>query len=58
MKEGVSFELYNLVKDAMEATNLAKDPEHQARLKQMQTGLATWQLSVTRSLNGKDYKER
>jgi hypothetical protein len=38
----------------MEATDLAKTPEHKARLRQMQTGLANWQLSVTRSLNGKD----
>jgi len=57
-KEGVSFELYNLVKDPMEATDLAKNLEHKARLEQMQTGLANWQRSVTRSLNGKDYKKR
>ena len=56
-KEGVNFELYNLVDDPMEATDLAKNPEHEARVKQMQTGLANWQLSVTRSLNGKDYEE-
>ena len=55
-KEGVSFELYNLLEDPLEATDLAKTPEHEARLKQMQTGLAHWQLSVTRSLNGKDYE--
>jgi arylsulfatase A-like enzyme len=56
-KESVSFELYHLVEDPMEATDLAKNPEHEARLKQLQTGLANWQLSVTRSLNGKDYEE-
>ena len=43
---------------AMEANNLASNPEHKARLTQMQTGLANWQLSVTRSLNGKDYEKR
>ena len=42
----------------METTDLAKTPEHEARLKQMQTDLANWQLSVTRSLNGKDYEKR
>jgi len=57
-KKDVSFELYDLVKDPMEGTNLAKTIEHQARIKQMQTGLANWQLSVTRSLNGKDYEKR
>jgi len=57
-KEGVSFELYNLVEDPMEANDLAKNPGHEARLKQMQTDLANWQLSVTRSLNGKDYEKR
>jgi arylsulfatase A-like enzyme len=57
-RDGVSFALYNLGKDPMETTNLAKTPEHEARLMQMQTGLANWQLSVTRSLNGKDYEKR
>ena len=56
--EGVSFELFDLVKDPMEATNLAETLEHKARIQQMQTDLANWQLSVTRSLNGKDYKKR
>ena len=42
----------------MEATNLAKSPEYEARLIQMQTDLVNWQLSVTRSLNGKDYQKR
>ena len=50
----VSFELYNLVEDPMEATDLAELPEHEARVGQMRIGLADWQLSVTRSLNGKD----
>ena len=38
--------------------DLATTPEHGARLKHMQAGLANWQLSVTRSLNGQDYKKR
>ncbi len=42
----------------MEANDLAKSPEFEARLQQMQTGLETWQLSVTRSLKGKDYEKR
>jgi arylsulfatase A-like enzyme len=54
-KDDVSFELYNLVEDPLEATDLAQDPKHTARLQQMQNELAEWQLSVTRSLNGKDY---
>ena len=54
-KESVSFEVYNLVDDPMEATDLAKNSEYEERLHQMQTDLAYWQLSVTRSLNGKDY---
>ncbi len=54
----VRFELYNLAEDPMEVTDLAKVPEHEALLKQMQTALANWQLSVTRSLNGEDYAKR
>ena len=57
-KKGVSFELYNLVEDPMETTDRATTPEHRARFKHMQAGLANWQLSVTLSLNGKDYKKR
>jgi len=57
-KKGVSFELYNLVEDPMETSDLSASPEQTARLKQMQADLETWQLSVTRSLNGKDYEER
>ena len=57
-KKDVRFELYNLVEDPMEAANLAEAIDHKARIEQMQTDLANWQLSVTRSLNGKDYKKR
>jgi arylsulfatase A-like enzyme len=56
-KEGVRFELYQLVDDPMEARDLAAYPEHEARVKRMRAELEEWQLSVTRSLNGEDYKQ-
>ncbi len=51
----MTFELYNLVVDPMEATDVSMDPTHRQRLGTMKRGLAKWQLSVTRSLNGEDY---
>ncbi len=56
-KNEIRFELYNLAEDPMETQNLVGTPEQEARLRQMQTGLEAWQLSVTRSLNGKDYEQ-
>jgi len=41
----------------MEDKDLSKNPENRERLKTMQQALAKWQLSVTRSLNGDDYKK-
>ncbi len=40
----------------MEAKDLSKNPEQSERLQRMQGELAEWQLSVTRSLNGEDYR--
>lgn len=49
-------ELYHLIDDPMEATDLAKDPAHQERRERMRQELDAWMRSVIRSLNGKDYK--
>ena len=48
------FELYNLAKDPMETTD--QKANQPARLKTMTTALEIWQKSVTKSLNGKDYR--
>lgn len=56
-KKDVSFELYDLEKDPMEKTNLIEDAKLQPQITRMKSELAKWQLSVTRSLNGKDYGE-
>lgn len=57
MKRGeVVIELYHLENDPMEKTNLAdKEPE---RVKQMLKQLESWQISVLKSWEGKDYPER
>ncbi len=53
-KQGkVTWELYNLVADPNEATDV-KDANAD-RLKKMQASLTEWLVSVVRSLNGKDY---
>jgi arylsulfatase A-like enzyme len=53
-KEGVTFELYDLLKDPSEKTDLAKDkPEVVAKMK---AELEVWQDSVLRSLRLEDYK--
>ncbi|NOX98912.1 MAG: N-acetylgalactosamine 6-sulfate sulfatase, partial [Verrucomicrobia bacterium] len=52
----VVFELYNLETHPMEDKDLSGNPEQAERLKLMKQELAKWQLSVMRSLNGKDYK--
>jgi arylsulfatase A-like enzyme len=59
-KEGkeVTYELYNLESHPMEDKDLSTDPEHRERIQTMQRELAMWQLSVTRSLNGKDYSNK
>ncbi len=53
----VTFELYNLETHPMEDKDLSQNPAHGERLQTMQRELAEWQLSVTRSLNGKDYSK-
>jgi len=55
---GKKFELYNLVDDPMEETDLSKDPKHNNRFERMKKELDAWMRSVVRSLNGKDYKQR
>ncbi len=54
-KKAVTFELYNLETHPMEDKDLSANPEHSDRLESMKKELAKWQLSVIRSLNGKDY---
>jgi len=49
----VTFELYNLVTDPMEETDLLS--QEATRVKVMTRQLEAWLLSVTQSLNGKDY---
>jgi arylsulfatase A-like enzyme len=52
-KKKTTWELYNLEEDPMETTNLApEDPDHLSDLK---SKLTTWQKSVLRSHEGKDY---
>ena len=46
-------ELYHLLADPYEASNLATS--HTKRVSRMLTDLESWQISVMRSLNGKDY---
>jgi len=55
---GKKFELYNLVADPMEATDLSGDPKHKQRFERMKKDLGAWMRSVVRSLNGKDYKKK
>ncbi|MGF1579496.1 MAG: sulfatase-like hydrolase/transferase [Gemmataceae bacterium] len=47
------FELYDLAKDPYEKTDIAE--KHPDRVQVMRMALETWQRSVVRSLNGKDY---
>ena len=47
-------ELYNLAEDPSEKKDLAD--RHADRVKSMRSALETWQASVVRSLNGKDYR--
>ena len=54
---GKTFELYNLVDDPMETTDLSKNPKHKQRFERMKKDLDTWMRSVVRSLNGKDYRQ-
>jgi hypothetical protein len=53
----LNYQLYNLSSDPMESKNLAANPEHRERLDGMQKKLNDWQVSVIRSLNGKDYEK-
>jgi len=52
---GAKFELYNLVDDPMEKTDLSGDPRHKQRFEDMKKELDSWMRSVIRSLSGKDY---
>jgi arylsulfatase A-like enzyme len=54
---GKTFELYNLIDDPMERTDLSKDPKHNQRLERMKKELDAWMRSVVRSLNGRDYEQ-
>jgi len=52
-KETVTFELYHLVDDPMETTDLSADQPK--RVAAMKTALESWQRSVLGSWEGKDY---
>jgi len=51
--DAVKIELYNLVDDPMETTDLSQDES--ARTAALRAELEAWQASVFRSLEGKDY---
>ncbi len=53
---GQTFELYHLIRDPMETTDLSQNPEYNQRLDQMKKELDAWMRSVVRSLNGNDYR--
>ena len=55
---GEKFELYNLVDDPMETTDLSRDPAHAQTLERMKDELEAWMRSVVRSLNGDDYRNK
>lgn len=52
---GDKYELYHLIDDPMESTNLAADPAHAERFELMKVELHGWMRSVVRSVNGEDY---
>ncbi|WP_411847091.1 sulfatase-like hydrolase/transferase [Roseibacillus persicicus] len=56
--DGKKFELYNLVDDPMETTDLSQKPMHAQRVERMKAELSEWMRSVIRSLNGEDYLRR
>ena len=52
-----AYELYHLGNDPKETNNLISgDAKLTKRLARMKADLATWQQSVIKSLNGKDYR--
>ncbi|MEM8713623.1 MAG: sulfatase-like hydrolase/transferase [Planctomycetota bacterium] len=53
--DGDRYELYNLIEDPMERTDLSRSQEQAARMKRMSTALDAWMRSSIRSLNGEDY---
>ncbi|MCM8530995.1 MAG: sulfatase-like hydrolase/transferase [Lentisphaeraceae bacterium] len=53
--EGEKYELYNLLDDPMETTDLSKKPIHAARFLKMKNEIQQWMRSVIGSLNGEDY---
>ena len=48
-----TLELYNLISDSQEATNLHS--QESSRVERMLSHLEDWQIAVMRRLNGKDY---
>lgn len=55
---GNKYELYNLINDPMETTDLSTEPDQLIRLERMKKQLDSWMKSVVRSVNGEDYKVR
>lgn len=55
-KEGITYELYDLLKDPSEKNDLAKD--HPEIVTKMKAELEVWQDSVLRSLKMEDYKTK
>ena len=52
---GERYELYDLLRDPEEASDLAADPAQAERLARMRSELDAWMRSAVRSLNGGDY---
>ena len=54
---GDKYELYNLVDDPNEGTDLSNMPDHQKLLADLKGELDAWMKSVIGSINGKDYED-
>jgi len=54
---GDEYELYNLVDDPNEGTDLSELPEHQERLADLKDELDVWMRYVIGSINGKDSED-
>lgn len=54
--DGERYELYQLIDDPMEETDLSGQSEHKERFDRMKKELDAWMRSVVRSINGDDYE--
>jgi hypothetical protein len=55
IKDGKTYELYNLEDDSMETIDLSAHPEQRQRIEVMKAALDAWSRSIIRSINGDDY---